>query len=160
MDSVIKEIKKEKDFEVTQIEYKPDSTLYISIKTNKEIKASYFENYYSIFKIGNVSEITVLKKGKLQSTIGYHSQKIIDEFNKKFISGYDGSCRPVEKYIKSNMNDPSTYEHDRTVVTNLVDGNFEIKTIFRGSNSFGAIVKTTAYATVSNDGQILSFQTE
>jgi hypothetical protein len=160
LDSIIKEIKKEKDFKVTHIDYKPDSTLCISIKTKKEIQASYFDNYYEIFKIGNVSEITVFRNGQLHSTIGYHSQKTIDDFNKNFVSGYDGSCRPVEKYIKTIMNDPSTYEHDRTFVTNLVDGTFEVKTLFRGSNSFGAIVLNTANATVSRDGEIIKFSLE
>ena len=160
LDSIINEVKKEKDFKVTQIDYKPDSTLCISIKTKKEIKASYFENYYEIFKIGNVSEITVFRNGKLHSTIGYHSQKIVDDFNKNFVSGYDGSCRPVEKYIKTIMNDPGTYEHDRTFVTILVDGTFEVKTLFRGSNSFGAIVLNTANAIVSKDGEIIKFNLE
>lgn len=160
LDSTIAQIKKEKDFVVEKVEYTADSVLKISIKTSEEINAKYFDIEYNVLKIGNVSEIEVLKKGVTESVYGYHSANKYADFKNNFVSSWDGSCRPVEKYIKANMNDPDSYKHDKTFVTSLTNGNFEIKTVFRGKNSFGAMVLNSAYAEVTPDGQVKSFRIE
>jgi hypothetical protein len=72
-------------------------------------------------------------------------------------SAWDGSNRNVEKYIKENMNDPSSYDH---VETNYSDkGTFIlVQTKFRGKNAFGAKVLQMATAKVDIEGNILSFK--
>jgi hypothetical protein len=160
LDSIIALIKGEKDFKVESVLYSEDSTLKISIKTKEAISAQYFDITYNLMSIGNVSEIEVLKKGEMQSSFGLHSGRKAEDFKKQFISAWDGSCRPVEAYIKTNMNDPDSYDHERTFVTPLANGNFRIKTVFRGKNAFGAKVLNSAFAEVSPDGKVVDFKIE
>jgi uncharacterized protein YneF (UPF0154 family) len=157
LDSTIAAIKVEKEFKVDSIIYTQDSILKVYVRTSKTISANYFDVMYDVFKIGNVSEIELYKKGKLESTFGYHTEQKIQGFKSSFISSWDGSCRPVESYIKKTMHDPDSYKHESTVVYPLVNGNFTIETKFRGKNGFGALVLNSAVAEVSGSGQIISF---
>ena len=110
--------------------------------------------------LGNISEIEVYKKDMKESSFGYRTQAKVDNFKKEFVSSYNGSCRPVIDYIKEGMNDQSSFEHVRTFVTPILNGNFEIKTVFRGKNAFGGVVLNTSYAEVSPSGNIVSFKME
>ena len=161
LDSVIEKIKTDKDIKTQAVEYLADSTLKIVLSPVKsEITAAGFDNLYQILDIGNVSEIEVYKKNKKESSFGFRTQAIIDNFKKEFVSSYDGSCRPVVDYIKEGMNDPSSFDHVRTFVTPISNGNFEIKTVFRGKNAFGGTVLNSSYAEVSPSGNIVSFKME
>lgn len=76
------------------------------------------------------------------------------EIEKEF-SAWDGSHRGLTRAIKKVMNDPSSYDHVETSYSDRGD-HLIVKTIFRGSNAFGAIVRNTIKAKVSNDGQVLA----
>lgn len=93
--------------------------------------------------------------GFLFFSIGKRSKKF--QFRKNFISRGDGSCIPVENYIKANLNDPLNYEHQRTSVTSLPNGNFNVITVFREKNEAGATLLNNAIAEVTPDGQIANF---
>lgn len=58
----------------------------------------------------------------------------------EYFSVWDGSHIGLTKTIKSAMNDPNSYEHEKTIFwdrnTYLI-----VKTTFRGKNSFGGVVK-------------------
>ena len=63
-------------------------------------------------------------------------------------SSWDGSCRPLVKLVKENMNDPDSFDHVETRYS--VDG--EVVTIimkYRGTNAFGG--KILAYTTAKMD---------
>jgi hypothetical protein len=161
LDSVIAEINKDRDIKANKIEYSPDSTLKIYFtKSSNNVTAAGIETLFNVLSIGNVSEIEVYKNGEIVSTFGFKTQVRVDSFNKNFVSGFDGSCRPVVKYIKEVMNDPDSFDHNKTFVTPLTNGNFEVKTVFRGKNSFGATVLNSCYAEVSSTGSIISFKME
>jgi hypothetical protein len=110
--------------------------------------------------IGNIAEIEVYKKDILESSFGYRTQAKLENFKKEFISSYDGSCQPVVNRIKEDMNNPNSFEHVRTFVTPLLNGNFEIKTVFKGKNALGGIVSVSSYAEVSSSGSVLRFKLE
>ena len=57
-------------------------------------------------------------------------------------SSWDGSHKKLTEYIKSNMNNPDSYEHVETKYKETNDFLFVITTI-RGQNNFGAIITTT-----------------
>lgn len=161
LDSVINKIKTDKDIRVIKVDYTSDSTLKIYLSPEKsEITAAGFDNLYQIMDIGNISEIEVYKKDVIESSFGYKTQAKLDNFKKEFVSSYDGSCRPVIKYIKEGMNDPNSFEHIRTFVTPMLNGNFEIKTVFRGKNAFGGVVSNSAYSEVTPTGNIVSNKLE
>jgi len=110
--------------------------------------------------IGIVTEIEVYKNEKYESSFGYRTQAKFDKFKADFVSSWDGSCTPVVRYIKNEMNDPESFEHDKTFVTPLLNGNFEVKTIFRGKNAFGGKVKSSCFSEVTSTGAIVSFKME
>lgn len=66
---------------------------------------------------------------------------------KNQFSAYDGSHMALERYIKSTMNDPDSYEHISTKYNIAGDHTLLVTTIFRGKNAFGAMVvnKVVAY---------------
>lgn len=64
-------------------------------------------------------------------------------------SPWDGSYRPLEKLLKENMNDPSSYEHVETRYnTRPIKKDLLIRTTYRGKNIFGATVTVTSEAKV------------
>lgn len=73
----------------------------------------------------------------------------LDTFQSNF-SGWDGSYRPLEKLIKDNMNDDSSYKHVSTVYHLVLnkDPHAIVKTTFRGTNAYGGMVKQTVAARV------------
>ncbi|MEY0303994.1 hypothetical protein AB7W11_18955 [Providencia manganoxydans] len=67
----------------------------------------------------------------------------LDIFMANF-SKFSGAYRPLEKLIKSNMNDDSSYKHDSTDYRFVFDAKppyAVVSTIFKGKNAYGAIVK-------------------
>lgn len=69
-------------------------------------------------------------------------------------SPFDGSHRKLVEFVKSTMNDPKSFEH---VETKYVDqGQTLLVTMtFRGSNSFGGIIKDQIIAIVDLEGKVL-----
>ncbi len=62
-------------------------------------------------------------------------------------SPWNGSYKPLENYIKNNLKDPSSYEHVKTMYGLVYYGTdrpyMNVKTVYRGKNSFGAIITET-----------------
>ena len=69
-------------------------------------------------------------------------------------SEWDGSHKKLEDFIKSQMNNPDSYEHVQTIYWDK-DSFLLVKTTYRGANVFGGIVTNTASATSSMDGSII-----
>lgn len=161
LDSVISLIKTDQTIKTTKVEYTKDSILTIHIPAKDEmVYAMAFDNLYDILKIGNVNEIEVYQKNVLISSFGHNTQAKFDEFKNNYTSSFDGSCKPLNNYIKQQMNDPSSFEHDKTFITPLLNGNYQVKTIFRGKNAFGGIVLNSVYAEISPKGEILSVKNQ
>lgn len=111
-----------------------------------------------------LSEFTYTKNGelKLGDVLGWCfgdyeknpaslSRKInLDVFQDNF-SSWDGSYRPLEKMIKSSMNDDSSYKHDSTVYHLILnnDPHAVVKTTFHGTNAYGGVVKQTVAARIN-----------
>lgn len=119
-----------------------------------------------------MSEFTFSKDGelKLNDVLGWCfndyerdptslSSKInLDNFQGNF-SGWDGSYRPLEKLIKTNMNDDSSYKHVSTTYHLVLnkDPHAIVKTTFRGANAYGGVVKETIAARINvRTGEIVS----
>lgn len=73
---------------------------------------------------------------------------------KSQFSSWDGAHKGLEKIIKDSMNDPRSYEH---VESKYIDmKTYLIVTLtFRGKNAFGALVKNSASAKVTIDGNVV-----
>lgn len=69
-------------------------------------------------------------------------------------SSWDGSHRGLTRSIKEIMNDPSSYEHVKTVYWDRND-HLIVQTTFRGKNAFGALVINRMKAKVDLDGNVL-----
>jgi hypothetical protein len=161
LDSIIALIKTDQTIKTTKVEYRKDSVLEIQIPPKDEIVyAIAFDNLYKIMDIGIVSEIEVYQNKSLISSFGNKTQLKLEQFQNTFVSSFDGSCKPVIAYIKQNMNNPKSFELDKTFITPLVNGNFNVKTIFRGTNAFGGIVTNSCYSEVAPDGQIIASKIE
>ncbi|MCT8345445.1 MULTISPECIES: hypothetical protein [Photorhabdus] len=133
----------------------------------KDIPETETDDFYSC-----LSQISYTKSGdlKLGDVLGWcyadytqdpkslTNRINFDEFMSKF-SGWDGSYRPLEKIIKENMHDESTYKHVETTYRLILDKNPHavIETTFKGSNAYGGIVKQTISANVDiKTGQIIN----
>lgn len=93
---------------------------------------------------------------KLENTGQLASQKNDPrqiKINNQF-SSWNGSHKNLTRFIKKQMNDPSSYEHVETVYWDK--GNYLIvKTTFRGKNAYGGIVLNSINAKTSLDGEVL-----
>lgn len=90
--------------------------------------------------------------------ISLNSKINLDTFKSNF-SGWDGSYRPLEKLIKSGMNDDSSYKHVETVYHLILnkDPHAIVKTTFRGTNAYGGVVKESITARVDvKTGEVVS----
>ena len=72
----------------------------------------------------------------------------------KSFSDWDGSHIKLEEYIKSNMNDPKSYEHIETKYWDY-DNYLIVQTSFRGKNAFGALVRNQIKAKVDINGEVI-----
>jgi hypothetical protein len=70
-------------------------------------------------------------------------------------SAWDGSHRNLERFVKQTMHNPDSYEHVETTYGDR-GGHLLVRTVFRGTNAFGGVVRNSVTAKVSLDGQILS----
>ena len=69
------------------------------------------------------------------------------------LSAWDGSHREVVKNVKRSLNDPDSFEHDRTLVSPVSkEGTHNLTMHFRAKNAFGGYVRGTARATYTNAG--------
>lgn len=73
----------------------------------------------------------------------------LDAFQKN-ISGWDSSYRPLERYIKSRMNDEDSYKHVSTSYHLILnkDPHARVATVYRGTNGYGAVVKARTIARI------------
>lgn len=84
---------------------------------------------------------------------------LIKTWKETNISAWDGSCKPVEDYLKRQMNDPDSYEHIETSYSiNTLQDAMDVTTKFRAKNAYGAKVISQATATVNLDGSVKEFQ--
>ena len=102
-----------------------------------------------------VQDNTVVKKQREEiNSLKEAETKKIEDFKMNCFSAWDGSHRQLEEYIKTNMNDPDSYEHVKTEFQTLKDFAI-VQTKFRGKNGFGGVVVNTVKAKVSYDCQVL-----
>lgn len=88
-----------------------------------------------------------------------HEQDRAKEQLKSHFSLWDGSCRPLERQVKKNLNDPDSYDHDKTGYKFITARNaMYVETRFRANNKFGAKVITYASCYLNPDGSIENFQ--
>ena len=159
IDSLKLVIEKDNVWKVTEVKFE-DSIFKIAVKPEDDspINTYYFEKTYKLTDYDNILEIELYENkisGKSVTSFGYLTGRIIDDFNKEFVSSYDGECRPLVILIKSKMNDESSYEHEKTVVNYIGNNKFQVVTQFRGKNAFGAKVLNEITATIDKDGNIL-----
>jgi len=81
-------------------------------------------------------------------------EEIKKEQLERQFNAWDGSHRGLTKYIKDAMNDPSSYEHVKTVYWDRKD-HLVVMTTFRGKNAFGGLVKNSVKAKVDLAGNVL-----
>lgn len=72
-------------------------------------------------------------------------------------SSWDGSHRGVEKYIKTLLNDPNSYEHVETRYRNNGD-HLRISTTISAKNGFGGRVRSSFIAKVDLKGNVFSIK--
>lgn len=75
--------------------------------------------------------------------------------NEDYFSAWDGSNSELVAYVKNGMKDPSSFEHVETRFNNKGD-HYEIRMVFRGKNSFNAVVTQTVIADLDKATRKLS----
>lgn len=78
-----------------------------------------------------------------------------DKIKKQF-NAWNGSHIALVRYVKSQMNNPSSYEHVSTKYAELDNGNLQIVMTYRGENAFWALIKQTVTAEYTLSGKQVS----
>lgn len=133
----------------------------------KSVPTSAAEGFYACMSEYSFTKSDALKLGDVlgwcYSSFGreptsLNSKINLDAFQGNF-SVWDGSYRPLEKLIKSSMNDDSSYKHVSTAYSLILnkDPHAIVKTTFRGANVYGGLVKQTVGARVDlRTGEVVS----
>lgn len=131
-----------------------------------ELKKVPFSEYEKNLKLYQQLASLHPNNQKYKNKINAYSEKIAKEKQEQLasearnkqieeqFSAWDGSHRNLERVIKNAMNDPDSYEHDETKYWDRGD-HLVVKTIYRGKNAFGGVVRNSVKAKVSLSGQIL-----
>lgn len=133
---------------------------------------SYFDIFYSCLSQMSYTKNEELKlNGVLgwckadfdRSASALNDRVNLDNFVSKF-SSFDGSYRPLEKQIKNDMNDRSSYSHESTTYRMDLSVKPPVATVittFTGKNQYNATVKQRALAKIDIiTGDIISFDYE
>ncbi len=107
-------------------------------------------NYWVVYlDSANVSFVSDKKTDKILFA-GFEEKNAINYINiirserkeliEKQLSGWDGSHIQLTKLIKKAMNDPNSYEHDKTVYWDM-GTHLVVRTSYRGKNAFGGVVR-------------------
>ena len=149
-----------------------ETTLSIAVASKgKPPSALYYLNVLNLSD-SNIGRVKVFKYNSKNSLVNgsYNNpasdelsdwaiKKLKEDWETQNLSAWYGSCRPVEKYIKNNMNDPDSYEHVETQYRfDRATNSFFVVSRFRGKNAFGGKVLNNAKAYVSLDGSVISFE--
>ena len=78
---------------------------------------------------------------------------------KKQFSAWDGSNLEVERAVKAQMKNPKSYEHVETKFK-IMDKGYVVFTTIRGTNGFGGVVPQSFMAKVTDDGRVISLDSE
>jgi len=84
------------------------------------------------------------------------AQNRAGEFEKQYVSRLDGSVKPVVRYVKQSLDNPSSFEHVNTQ-WGIVSGETDlywVKMTFRNKNAFNATVTNTIRVNVDFNGNI------
>ena len=105
---------------------------------------------------------------KLTKEIQIYSKHIVKKKNesvsnvpsniKSQFSSWDGSHRLLVKMVKNAMNDPDSFDHDKTTYHRLPDdAGIQVSMIYRGKNAFGGVVRESITARFTLDGKFIQF---
>jgi hypothetical protein len=84
-----------------------------------------------------------------------------EQFNQKHFNEIFGYYKPVQKYLKKNVNDPSSLEIEKTWLVNMnADSTFNTKTLYSAKNAFNATVKESFYCRIDMDGNLYDIKIE
>ncbi|WP_139166598.1 hypothetical protein [Epilithonimonas hungarica] len=101
-------------------------------------------------------EKTLADTQKKQDEVRYAQELTNKKANweKECISGYDGSCKNLVRFVKPNLPDPSSFEHIDTAFKRMDDYVLVIMK-YRTKNTYGALVIGVVTAKVSYDCEVL-----
>jgi len=156
-DSLLNAIKSYKLGRVTNISFE-GITLRVDVKKNSEYFAEDIYLRFHIEDFPQIREIETWCNGKAETSYGYYTNTVLNEFKSKYESTWDGSCTILEPEIKALMNDPDSYEHKRTWFNLLPNKNIEVICAFSGKNAFGGRVPEKCVAIFDKEGKLLSIE--
>jgi hypothetical protein len=78
------------------------------------------------------------------------------EYIEKAFSSWDGSHHELVKYVKGDLNDPESFEHDNTVFWDLKD-TVVIMMQYRAKNAFGGVIRGGAKGWALPDGTLIRY---
>ena len=68
----------------------------------------------------------------------------------KCLSSWDGSYSDLKRHTKSILKDPKSFEHDKTLITPIVEGHRSVSMTYRAKNSFGGMMIERIGAKIRN----------
>lgn len=66
------------------------------------------------------------------------------------LSSWDGSSRKFVAAVKERMHDPSSFNHDKTLISKNINGSHTVRMTFRGKNGFGGTVRSLATGSLNH----------
>lgn len=176
--SLIKEYYQPQNKASTQ-EYYPQRAIKYEEKTQQEQKATSYTSFklqngkgtggcllmiliiISIYIFGkitmqnnNTSTTSSSPQTNIVATPTLNAEELRSNKITNLFSLWDGSFYNLNVFIKSQMNNPKSFEHVETVYWDMKDY-LVVRTTYRGTNAYGGIVTNWIKVKVSLDGEII-----
>lgn len=135
-------------------EYTPDKSkaLYECMSSNGISQYGEDTEYGAEWRMKSMSE-----QQKAAYQFERQQRKNSAAFAQKFKSSWDGSIKPVVRFAKANMHDPSSFEHVGTSwgpLRGTLD-HYLVTMKFRGKNALGAVVLNELQVEIDLNGNIV-----
>ena len=136
----------------------PDKILYSERRKDRRIESiSYSENIHAKNKRAEKKRLTEAKRQRSAAFEKELADRAYTAFHNRFVSSWDGSCKPVVNAVKATMHNPDSFKHVKSDVFSVTGekGMFIVEMTFRGTNAFGGTVTHKVSAKLTKDGTVI-----
>lgn len=137
----------------------PGKILYSERRENRKTTAITFsENLHAKDKKEEEKRLAEARRQKTAALQKEIENRAYTAFYRRFVSDWDGSCRPVVKAVKATMHDPASFKHIKSNVCSVTGEKdmYLVEMTFQGKNAFNATVTNRVSAKLTKDGYVVS----
>jgi hypothetical protein len=165
--NLLAKIKGDSLYEVKDAIYRDSAVLVAVGNPDKSGTEAYFDKKYRVNSYDNINMVfiyqydsaTPLQTVSFEDALmakGKKLGKFQDEWVSRFIDTLDGSCKPLNNYLKARLYSPASFKNQETVYQPANIHKMQVICKFRSVDSSGAKILNQVTALIDSAGTIIS----